>query len=378
MRRFYPHIIVIAILGLGLGIWGGRKQLMAWYYVRQLSTATPENREPWIARALDLDEAVVPALIACLDRNDDQACDNAIMALKNLLGRWAPDDPRSISLHCRIGEAFQSMSRAGQEKTLQLVEDLFKKELKDSHQREHLYVIVKQLVGEAVQVQESTVRRQALTMATSALTALSGDNAPADAGFVDACRNLVRVSLADATDANRILAIRLAQRPEINLLTEIIPLLRDGSAGIRREALLALGPAPEVISDDHLLYWLTDPDEDVRRLCEMALKGRGLQENHIRLARLMADRRPAVRLEVIDNLQAAPDLDPGAWLRRLSHDPVPAIRVAAARAAADQARIDLRDRIEQMAQTDPSPTVQQVARYYLSCQNLVEKKSLAP
>ena len=92
----------------------------------------------------------------------------------------------------------------------------------------------------------------------------------------------------------------------------------------------------------------------------------------------MADRRPAVRLAVIDNLQAAVDLDAGAWLRRLSHDPVPAIRAAAARAAVNQARSDLRDRIEQMAQTDPSPTVQQVARYYLSCQFLREKKFLTP
>jgi HEAT repeat protein len=277
-----------------------------------------------------------------------------------------------------MGEAFPGMSRAGQVQALQLVEDLFKKEPKDPRKREYLYVSMKQLVGEAAYVQDSSVRQHAMTLAISALTAPSGDNAPADAGCVDACRSLVRVSLADAMGANRILAIRLAQRPEINLLPDIIPLLRDSSAAVRREALLALGPAPEVMGDDHLLYWLTDPDEDVRRLCEMALRGRGLQENHIHLARLMADRRPAVRLKVIDNLRSAPDLDPGAWLRRLSHDPVAAIRAAAARAAADQARIDLRDRIEQMAQSDPSPTVQQVARYYLSCQNLVEKKSSVP
>ena len=110
------------------------------------------------------------------------------------------------------------------------------------------------------------------------------------------------------------------------------------------------------------------PDADVRQLCEMALRGRGLQENHIRMARLMADHQPAVRMQVIDHLRETSDLDPGAWLRRLSHDPAPAVRAAAVRAAANQTQASLVDRIEQMAKNDPSPTVQQVARYYLSCQ----------
>jgi hypothetical protein len=125
-----------------------------------------------------------------------------------------------------------------------------------------------------------------------------------------------------------------------------------------------------VIGDDVLFYWLNDPDADVRTLCEMALRGRGLQENHIRLAKLMSDRRPVVRLQVIEGLRDNPDLDPGAWLRQLSHDPVPAVRAAAAREATYQSQVDLRERIEQMAQNDPSPTVQQVARYYLSCQRI--------
>jgi HEAT repeat protein len=377
MRRLYPYAIIVCILGLGLGIWFGRTQLLARYYVRQLSAANPENRDPWIARALSLDEAVVPALIACLDRNDDQACDNAMTALKNLLDRWASDDPRAISLSCRIGDAFPAMSAAGQEKVLRLMEG-WQKDLKESGRRALLYANTGRLLIEAAHVQDPAVRQQAMTLALKSLTAQSADKVPPHAGFAAACGDLARGSLADATDGNRILAIQLAQRPEINLLTEIVPLLRDRSAAVRRAAILALGPAPEVIGDDHLFYWLTDPDADVRQLCEMALRGRGLQESHIRLARLMADRRPAVRLEVIDNLQADEDLDAGAWLRRLSHDPVPAIRAAAARAAVNQARSDLRDRIEQMAQTDPSPTVQQVARYYLSCQSLGEKKSLTP
>ncbi len=156
----------------------------------------------------------------------------------------------------------------------------------------------------------------------------------------------------------------------MNLLLEVVPRLRDSSEAVRRAAILAVGPAPEVINDDSLFYWLSDPDEEVRQLCEVALRGRGLQDGHIRLARLMADPRPTVRMQVLEAIEKVPDLDPGVWLRRLSHDPSPAVRAAAVRAAASQTQVDLSDRIDQMAQGDPSPTVQQVARYYLSCQRL--------
>jgi hypothetical protein len=71
-------------------------------------------------------------------------------------------------------------------------------------------------------------------------------------------------------------------------------------------------------------------------------------------------------LQVLEQLRQANDLEPGVWLRRLSHDPVPAVRAAAARAAGENDQVDLSDRLTQMAQSDPSPTVRQLARYYLS------------
>jgi len=38
----------------------------------------------------------------------------------------------------------------------------------------------------------------------------------------------------------------------------------------------------------------------------------------------MTDPQPAVRLQVLEHLHEASDLDPGVWLRRLSHDSAPA------------------------------------------------------
>ena len=113
---------------------------------------------------------------------------------------------------------------------------------------------------------------------------------------------------------------------------------------------------------------LHDPDPEVRTLCEEALRSRGLQEEHVKLGRLMTDSRPAVRLQVLARLYRVHDLEPSIWLRHLSHDPAPAVRAAAVRAAAEQKGTGLADRLEQMAQNDPCPSVRQLAQYYFASQ----------
>ena len=61
----------------------------------------------------------------------------------------------------------------------------------------------------------------------------------------------------------------------------------------------------------------------------------------------------------------ARDLDASVWLRRLSQDPAPAVRAAAVRVMGQQRIVDLTDRLEQMAHSDPSPTVSYLASFYL-------------
>src|SRR5205807_2290532 len=83
----------------------------------------------------------------------------------------------------------------------------------------------------------------------------------------------------------------------------------------------------------------------------------------------LRDAEPANRVHSI-RLAQAPGVDLLPEVVPCMRDPSAAVRAATARAAADQKQVDLSDRIDQMAQTDPSPTVQQVARYYLSCQRI--------
>jgi hypothetical protein len=129
--------------------------------------------------------------------------------------------------------------------------------------------------------------------------------------------------------------------------------------------LLAIGPSREAIPDDQLLPCLHDPDKDVRRLCEVALGSRGIRPEYLEMGRLLTDSNPATRLQVLDRLYKSTELDPSLWLRRLSHDSSPSVRVAAMRAMTQLKFVDLNDRIDQMARSDPSPTVCQLARFYL-------------
>jgi hypothetical protein len=80
----------------------------------------------------------------------------------------------------------------------------------------------------------------------------------------------------------------------------------------------------------------------------------------------MCAEQPASRLQVVQTLAEA-NVEPGAWLRRLTLDPSPAVRAAALRLAGEPStEVDLTDRMEQMTANDPSPTVRQLAQFYLS------------
>jgi hypothetical protein len=158
-------------------------------------------------------------------------------------------------------------------------------------------------------------------------------------------RALAAAGLRSSSPENRLRAVQLSLRPGVDLLNKVEGLLRDPSVEVRRAAILAVGPAERIVRDESLLPGLHDSDMEVRTLTERALRARGLRPEHL--------------------LAQASDLDPGVWLRRLSHDNSPAVRAAAVRVMSRMSLIDLTDRIDQMARSDPSPTVAQLARYYL-------------
>src|SRR5262249_49476032 len=109
-------------------------------------------------------------------------------------------------------------------------------------------------------------------------------------------RELARAGLRSGSAANRLRAIRLSLLPGLDLLDQVVALLHDPAAEVRQAALLAVGPAEQVVRDEGLLPCLHDPDAEVRRLAEAALRGRGLRPEHLHLGRLLTHPQAKKRL----------------------------------------------------------------------------------
>jgi hypothetical protein len=359
-KRFLVSIAASALL-LVIGLaWLERTSLMTWYCIHMLISVKESNRQVWAQRVAKLDLGAMRKLIDSLRRSDTAICAGAQAGLQKMVQRWEPNDFRRTRLAACLAERFASLSEPGRRAALEILLDLFQTQ-QTGQPTADLLVPAAQMLAGASQATGIGAHEAALRLAASVSAAFSSHP-----DLLRACRELTQACLNDKAAANRVQAIWLARRQEIDLLEAVTPLLNDAIPEVRREAMLAVGPAAAAVNTDDLLRWLHDSDEEVRRLCEAALRSRGLREEHVQLGRFLTDNRPEVRLQVLDLLHRQSDLDPGIWLRRLSHDPAPAVRAAAVRAAAEQRVRSLEDRLQQMAQSDPSPSVRQVAQYYLA------------
>ena len=354
-------VIAIALALLGGIAWWQHQPLLAKYYVSQLAHADEAHRESWATSVIALDDAAVPALLAALDKGDQQTCDNLEFALVGLARKWGVDDPRAQGLLEQLSDRFPSWPASAKNCTLRITAALFAQAPKGQTPPTSTRLAGNLLT---LALNDDALRVGALHLAAELVT-----NVP-HGQWLDTCRGLAEKSLAARTPEIRVAALQLILRPPLRqdaeLLAKVVPLLKDPVPKVRKTALLAVSTAPAVVSDEELLPLLHDPDEEVRNLCELALRSRGLGENHILLARYISDDRPTARLRVLQLLRETHDLEPGVWLRRLCQDPAPAVRAAAIRAAAGQSGVDLTGCLTDMARQDPSLTVRQLAAHYLN------------
>jgi hypothetical protein len=359
-KKYLAAGAAAVLLLAGAGLWLGREPLLTWYYLRELRQAGEGERERWAERVAGLDQAVVPPLLDLL-AGDDRSCAAARAALAALVRRWGADDPRGADLARRLADGFAGLSPAGQREALQFEATWVRGEGGKVPSGDVARALTHQLPDAARG--DEAVRGAGLELAAALLERADS------ADSVGPCRELALACFTDTAGENRLRAAQLALHPGMDLQQQALPLLRDPSAEVRCLAMLAVGPAQNVIGTDDLLHWLHDPDAEVRRLCEAALGSRKVPREHIRLGRMLTDPDHHVRLNVLDELHRAHDIDAGIWLRYLSHDPKESVRVAAARAAVEQnfgTPVDLHDRLEQMSRNDPSETVRQLTGYALS------------
>jgi hypothetical protein len=275
--------------------------------------------------------------------------------LERIYARLPQDDARWKALTERIAEAFPRASAAGQRCVLALTSEWLCPAAQPSAVTLAHGVNV---LTAAAEIPDARAR----TLALDIVAALLGSETLREA--IAPSRTLARACLGDADARNRERAVHLALYPQLDLLADVAPLLRDPAVEVRRAVVLAVGGSRAALDDEHLALALHDPDAEVRRLCEKALLGRGLTRQHVRLARIITDSRPTTRLQVLSYLREDSDLDVAQWLRLLTLDPAEAVRLAAIRAIAERSLSELSGRLEQMAADDPSPTVCRWARYY--------------
>jgi hypothetical protein len=309
-----------------------------------------------VERVADLGEDAIPSLINCLSRPEPDPCANARAALARIAERWGTGDSRTVEMASQLAREFPRLSPAGQKQVLELTTDWFCP-AKAGLAADALAPVCARVAAAACSG-EPEVQSAALELAAVLL------DQRADVEVITPCRELVRSCFRSSSLENRLRAVQLALRPDLKLLEDVVSLLSDPAVEVRRAALLAVGPPNSVVLADALLPSLHDPDPDVRELCVEILKSRDLTDKEIQLGRLLTDPRPLQRLKVFDQLRGA-DVDLGMWLRRLSHDPSPAVRAAAVRVISQQTNVDLLDRLDQMARDDASPTVSHLARLNL-------------
>lgn len=349
--------VLVALLAAVL--WLEREPLLAWHYLRGLAAADEAQRDAWVEHVAGLDAAAVPGLVRCLERQDARACDNAWAALTRITQGWPESDPRWYDLAERLAASFPRQGTVCRPQTLQRVADWLRTD--PSPPSAALLECAGRLLLEARRTQEPEVLGAALSLAGALLGQACQER------HRDLCRELAERGLRDVHPEVRCRAVRLACGPGLNMTREAAALLNDPAPEVRRAVMAGVGPSPEAIGADDLITWLHDADAEVRQLCEAALLARDdFKPEHLPLARLITAPKPGLRLQVVEHLLRDGTVEPGIWLRRLSHDPAPEVRAAAVRAAASQSVVDLSDRIDQMAQSDPSPTVAQLAQYYLS------------
>jgi hypothetical protein len=363
MRR---RLFVLAGIGvLAAALWWQRTPLLTWYYLRGLAAAEEADQDRWVERVAGLDAAAVPALLDLLDCRDAAVCANARAALACLVQRWGSDDPRSVSLADRLADRVAELHPPGRLETLDL-EALLAAPPRAGVPPPAATLRAAGRVLRAVPAGEPGVLERALVLADGLV-----DYAPPPE-VVDKVQELVRAGMLGSGGSARARALHVARagalgRPR-ELLELAVPLLRDPTAAVRREAICLLACEKDLLGTEDLLAWLHDPDREVRRWCEKALRARGEPEMNIRLGRLITDGRPKERLKVFGYLRRAGHPAPAVWILRLCDDPEPAVRIAAARAAVELCPsgngMNVRDRLRDMAQNDRSPTVRQVADCY--------------
>lgn len=362
--------VAFCVAGAALGYWQ-HKPILAWYYVRELTRAYPENRQSWAKRAAALEDAALPRLLDGMSDADALVCGNMQYALFLMARQWGPSDPRTLHLVEDLRARFRDFSPPGRENVLMMLTSLMHVErsadggAEAQEQPSPLPPRLTMVVGEIMidAEKQEGLRGLALLLAIE----LIDDVQPGQ--WVEVGSDMAERGLAHPLPGPRVAALQLLGRPPMRknrgVLEKALPLLHDREPTVRKAALIAFAPETELARDEIFLPLLHDDNQEVQYWCEMVLRKRGRTDDDIQIARLISHKDAAMRIRVPNLVLRMPDLNLAAWLRQLSVDASPAVRAAAVRAAMEHPQVDMNERLREMAERDPSAAVRQNARFCL-------------
>ena len=351
MRKMLLTIVGGVVIAGAIGAWQWTP-IRVWWTFRELRQAPPEDRENVAASFKAFGASALGPLLEGWKSSDEETCPLTAMALAAVASGL--DESAIESALSAVRRDFDSYSMVGKRAALSWSAEVLSK-------RADLSPAVAEIANDLTTSAEKSPELRTSRLQFAGALVGRGDS------WTDAARTLALAALGDADAPTRVAAVQVLLHPplvrEHAVLVRLARSLRDPEPGVRRFALIAVGEDRDNVTDEQLLPLLHDVDPEVRRLCEVSLRSRGLTDDRLRLARLISDADPSVRIQVLPLLRQATDLDRETWLRLLTSDPAPAIRAAAARAAGSI--VPLRPRLAEMATSDPSETVRDIARFWL-------------
>ena len=319
----------VATAGLALASAGGvlawkHQELLTAWKVHQLPQAGIAEQRQILSSLAENPDLSTGWLLYSLSQSSSpeeaEALGQGLVQLSENLSEEALDTHLA-----RAASLFKSMEPFAQAETMAWLAKAFSKETSTTL-TESRSKTSRRLLDSAYLSEENSVQAAALQMSAGILK----QNPPAE--ILGSIKQLVSAGAKSDSSIVQIQAITVALNPKTDCLQEVAICLKSPHKEVRQAAILALGPASETIMDEVLLPSLHDEDQTIVHLTETALQARGLREDQIRLGKLMADPKPVKRLEVLDHLSTTRDIDPMIWLKKMSNDPSPAVRAAAARA----------------------------------------------
>lgn len=351
--------IALAVTIIGVLLWWHWDELICRYWVWRLSQVSEAERTDIVAQLEKHGLLAAQRLLFAPPAQPGEEEDVYATTLSTLLCRWGPEHPATKTVASDLVGQFPHLPVAVQQRgckcLLALVLDGREQTLPEPL-AEHLLKL-----GEHFSTAQAAVRPQMLSLLLAVV-----QHAPTlPDRHTSLLSGLVAEAAREACPRCRAETVRLAMAAGSEALKQIVPLLHDPDAEVRCLTLLALGSREDIVSTDDLINWLHDPDPKARDICTQALRSRGLIDERLRLAWRLTHPDPTVRAQVPAEVFRFPDLDINVWLERLCRDPSAAVRAAAVRAAGEAGSPLFTQKLADISANDPSPTVRQLAEFYL-------------